>query len=84
MREPLVVFVVLTLSWYAACFGAQVTLSSSSTASITNFYQDFSYCSCDITPSLCDNYCCCDSSCSASTVSSWKGSYKCLESGSDV
>ena len=37
--------------------------TSNNAASISNSYQDFAACSCDLTPSLCDNYCCCDSQC---------------------
>jgi len=46
-------------------YAAQINISSATTATVSNFYQDFSYCSCDRTPSLCDNYCCCDSLCSS-------------------
>lgn len=44
-------------------YASQINLSTTTTSTISNFYQDFSSCSCDRTPSLCDNYCCCDSVC---------------------
>jgi hypothetical protein len=56
---------VLLLIHWAKSYGAQITISSATQASITNFYQDFSTCPCDISPLLCDNYCCCDSLCSS-------------------
>lgn len=37
--------------------------TNNNAASISSLYQDFAACSCDLTPSLCDNYCCCDSLC---------------------
>ena len=46
-------------------YGVSLTMASATTPSITNFYQDFSYCTCDLSPSLCDNYCCCDAACSS-------------------
>ena len=49
----------------AVGYGTIITRSTATTSSISDFYQDFSYCSCDLTPSLCDNYCCCDTSCSS-------------------
>jgi hypothetical protein len=49
---------------YIHSYGTTISVSSTASASITNFYQDLAYCSCDLTPSLCDNYCCCDAFCS--------------------
>lgn len=50
---------VLVVSPYATL----LSISNSTSATISNYYQDFAACSCDLTPSLCDNYCCCDSQC---------------------
>lgn len=49
--------------WTAAPYATLLSISNSSAASISNYYQDFAACSCDLTPSLCDNYCCCDAQC---------------------
>jgi hypothetical protein len=50
----------------ASTYSALLTTTNSS-ATITNYYQDFAACSCDLTPSLCDNYCCCDPLCVCSS-----------------
>lgn len=68
-RQPAQIIAFSLLFSLAFSYGTTVTVSSTATASITNFYQDFSYCSCDLTPSLCDNYCCCDASCSTVHIS---------------
>lgn len=57
--------VLMGLLWVGMGYGTVITRSTATTASITNFYQDFSYCGCDLTASLCDNYCCCDGFCSS-------------------
>jgi hypothetical protein len=65
MRSNLSILVlVLCLITSTYSYGVQLSMPTVTTASITNFYQDFSYCSCDLSPSLCDNYCCCDGACS--------------------
>lgn len=60
----IIVFLCCLLA-FAVGYGTTITRSTATTSSISDFYQDFSYCSCDVTPSLCDNYCCCDASCSS-------------------
>lgn len=57
--------IVLTISLLslALAFSTPLAITTSTASTITNYYQDFASCSCDITPSLCDNYCCCDSQC---------------------
>lgn len=47
----------------ATPYATLLSISTTSTATISNYYQDFASCSCDLTPSLCDNFCCCDSQC---------------------
>ena len=42
---------------------ASLIATTNAPASVSNFYQDFASCSCDLTPGLCDNYCCCDTQC---------------------
>lgn len=43
-------------------FAALLTTATNA-PTITNYYQDFAACSCDLSPALCDNYCCCDPLC---------------------
>ena len=65
MQITLNCLLFLTLYPYVMGYASQITISSATASTISNFYQDFSTCSCDKTPSLCDNYCCCDSACSS-------------------
>jgi len=66
MKTALVVLLLFAATLPSvSSYGATITVNSTASASISNFYQDLAYCSCDLTPSLCDNYCCCDASCSA-------------------
>ena len=65
MQRINVIFIIALLFVSTSSYGVTITRSTATTASITDFYQDFSYCSCNVSPSLCDNYCCCDTSCSA-------------------
>ncbi len=45
-------------------YSAPITMKSAASASsITDYFIDFAECSCNIMPSICDNYCCCDSLC---------------------
>lgn len=53
---------IITLLPLASAYSTLLTISNAS-ASISNYYQDFASCSCDLTPGLCDNYCCCDPQC---------------------
>ena len=69
---------LLALLALVNCYGTTITRSAATTSSITDFYQDFSYCACDTTPSLCDNYCCCDASCASVLVGSTIGHHECL------
>ena len=66
MRAVISCFILIVLLIQEGItYATQINVSSATTSTISNFYQDFSFCSCDRTPSLCDNYCCCDSACSA-------------------
>lgn len=48
----------------AGCNGESITVGST---------EDIGKCICDITSSSCDQYCCCDSDCKASVITSWNG-----------
>lgn len=65
MNNIKLALIITLFTGYVHSYGTTITRSTAATASITDFYQDFSYCSCNLTPSLCDNYCCCDTSCSS-------------------
>lgn len=44
---------------------SQITnMNKVASKSVSNYQTDFASCSCNIHPTICDNYCCCDSSCS--------------------
>ena len=64
MHNPLLLifssflFIKITIT-----YGTTFTMDTTTASSITNFYQNFAYCSCDVMPTLCDNYCCCDTNC---------------------
>jgi len=44
----------------------QITnMNTTSSKTISDYNKDLALCSCDIHPTICDNYCCCDSKCSS-------------------
>lgn len=39
-------------------------MNTTASKTISDYNTDFASCSCDIHPTICDNYCCCDTVCS--------------------
>lgn len=67
MRITLNCVIFVSLCKTILSYASQINISSTTTSTVSNFYQDFSSCSCDKSPSLCDNYCCCDTACPSVT-----------------
>ncbi len=46
-------------------YSVKITMDTKSQTSINSTIVDVSKCSCNLHPTICDNFCCCDNSCSS-------------------
>lgn len=61
-----VIFILLSIFIPTSSYFAQInSFDTTSSQTISSYNTDFASCSCNLHPTICDNYCCCDNSCSS-------------------
>ena len=60
-----------------------MTINTQDTTTITNYRADIAACECD-TSGNCDNFCCCDGSCSATQTTTWTNNGWCRTSAAEI
>lgn len=77
-------YIILTAIPSCDGYSTLMQMSTASTsASVTNFNQDMSACSCDVS-TACDVFCCCDAACEAGTVAKWTNNGWCVQTGAQI
>ena len=63
MLRPQKITILLFLAIAVHSFGTLITLDASTSSSIADYNQDLGTCSCNLLTNVCDNFCCCDTTC---------------------